>query len=471
VALKRRRLVLRRKALGHSQEDLASLVGVDRSTVIRWERVETDPQPWLRLKLATVLHVSADELTELLEDVCEVPGRADGYTLRSSVSLDFSKPSAVPLTEGFSAHDLASRREVLARLSILSSAALVLPIRQWIASIPVGRDEPIGQDELDALRDAVRLFRRWDDSGHGGLKRKAVVGQLNAVAESVHETRDASTRANLLPIMAELAQVAGWMAYDQGLTGAAQRYYLLALHACREAGPTALALGVKVIGDMAQLSTTLGNYDDSLNLAQTGLCALPHSGSRPIRSELLGVESVAYANLGSRQAPDAARSAETCVEVWHEAAEDGPPPDWQYYMNLAEVDSLAANTYTLLALRTDDQARWRAYAGRAEHHALQASQTRPCSFDRSRILDEIRLAKVRLGQREPVEAVAVATAALGLADEVRSSLVNNSLIRFHSDLVSRHGSEAAVDGFTDRLREYLRRASPMREGDVIANRG
>jgi transcriptional regulator with XRE-family HTH domain len=468
VALKRRRLAQRRKALGHSQDDLASLVGVDRSTVIRWERAETEPQPWLRRKLAAALRVSADELTDLLDAVHEVPGRGDGHTLRSSVSLDFSESSAaVPLAEGFSAHDLASRRRVLEQLSILSSAALTRPIRQWVASLPVGRDEPIGVDDLDNLRDAVTLFRRWDASGVGGLKRKAVVGQLNAVAESVHETRDTSTRAKLLPIMAELSQLAGWMAYDHGLPGAAQRYYVLALHACREAGPAALALGVKVIGDMTQLSTALNNYEDSLNLAQTGLYALPRTESRLVRAELLGLESRAYAQLGDREAPDAARSAEACVEVWQEAADDGPAPDWLHYMNQAEVDCLAANTYTQLALQADDQTRWRAYAGRAEYHTLQARQTRANGYDRSRILDEIRLAKVRLSQREPVESVEVATTALNLAESVRSSVVYDWLIRFHAELATRHYGEGAVHDFTDQLREYLRRAAPRREGDVL----
>lgn len=91
VVLKRRRLMQRRKALGHTQDDLAALVGVS-----------------------------------------EVPGRADGYALLSSVSLDFSDASAaVSLAEGFSAHDLASRRQVLEQLTVLSSAALLKPIREW----------------------------------------------------------------------------------------------------------------------------------------------------------------------------------------------------------------------------------------------------------------------------------------------------------------------------------------------------
>jgi DNA-binding XRE family transcriptional regulator len=468
VALKRRRLAQRRKALGHSQDDLANLVGVGRTTIIRWERAETDPQPWLRRKLAAVLRVSADELTELLEDVSEVPGRSDGYRVRSSVPLDFSDATAaVTLTEGFSAHDLANRRQVLEGLTVLSSAALLRPIRQWVASLPVVSDGPLGPDDLDELRDAVKLFRRWDASGVGGLKRKAVVGQLNAVAESVQETTDNATRANLLPILAELAQLAGWMAYDHSLPGAAQRYYLLALHACWEAGPVAVPLGVKVIGDMTQLSTSLGNYDDSLNLARTGLYALPRT-DKLVRAELLGLESRAYAQLGSTEAPDAARSAEACVEVWHEA-DNEPAPDWLHYMNQAEVDCLAANTYTQLALRADDQSRWRAYAGRAEYHTLRARQTRANGYDRSRILDEIRLAKVRLSQRELGEALTVASDAVGLAESSRSSVVQDWFIRFYAELIERHAGESSVQMFGTQLRGYLRKAAPLRVGDVRAD--
>ena len=40
-AAKRRRLAQRRKALGLTQEGLAEQLGVERSTVVRWERGET----------------------------------------------------------------------------------------------------------------------------------------------------------------------------------------------------------------------------------------------------------------------------------------------------------------------------------------------------------------------------------------------------------------------------------------------
>jgi tetratricopeptide (TPR) repeat protein/transcriptional regulator with XRE-family HTH domain len=63
---RRQRLVQRRKALGLTQETLAELVAVGRSTVVRWERGESEPLPSIRHKLARALKVSADLLESLL---------------------------------------------------------------------------------------------------------------------------------------------------------------------------------------------------------------------------------------------------------------------------------------------------------------------------------------------------------------------------------------------------------------------
>jgi tetratricopeptide (TPR) repeat protein/DNA-binding XRE family transcriptional regulator len=65
-AAKRRRLAQRRKAVGLTQEQLAEEVGVERTTVVRWERGTTEPLPWLQPKLARALQVPTSQLTELL---------------------------------------------------------------------------------------------------------------------------------------------------------------------------------------------------------------------------------------------------------------------------------------------------------------------------------------------------------------------------------------------------------------------
>jgi transcriptional regulator with XRE-family HTH domain len=468
VALKRLRLIQRRKALGFTQEELAGQLGCERTTVIRWERAETEPQPWLRPKLTQVLRLTAEELSELLADVVDVPGQQEGFTLVTSIPLDFSLSAAhtVRILEGFSAHDIASRRKALADLAVITGVALLRLVRQWAASLALlsGSPPDVGTDEVTDLEQAVTLFRRWDASGAGGLRRKAVVGQLNAVAESLGEHHPPAITGRLFQVTAELAQLSGWMAYDQGLSGVAQRYYLLALHACREgACPD---LGAKIIGDMTQLSTALGHYEDSLTMVRTALYSLPRHASSLVRSELLGLESRAYAQLGENETGNADRSAQTCVAVYDEAPPHERAPDWIHYMNQAEVDGLAANTYIELALHADARSQWQHYATKAEVHSLRARQNRGEGYVRSSVFDEIRLAKVRLAQREPAESAAVGMRAVRLAGETRSSLIVSWLTRFSRDLTRRHPDVPEVASFHEQVRDYLRKAAPAQLGEL-----
>ena len=64
--LVRRRFVQRRKALGFTQESLAALLNVERSTVVRWEAGKSEPLAWLWPKLAAALKVTPEQLTDLL---------------------------------------------------------------------------------------------------------------------------------------------------------------------------------------------------------------------------------------------------------------------------------------------------------------------------------------------------------------------------------------------------------------------
>lgn len=63
---KRAALARVRKAAGYTQEDLATALSVERSTIGRWELGATEPQPYLRPKLARLLSISPDELEDLL---------------------------------------------------------------------------------------------------------------------------------------------------------------------------------------------------------------------------------------------------------------------------------------------------------------------------------------------------------------------------------------------------------------------
>lgn len=466
MAAKRRALADRRKAVGHTQESLAARLGVERSTVVRWEAGETDPLPWCRPKLAEALAVSLDEVDELLATLDDVAARPSDALLLSGLE-DFSAAQIGTLMERFAAMDVASRREVLQELTIMSGAILLQPVRSWLAqalvAVPLVSPTAVGSDALDALERAVTLFRRWDASGMGGLHRKAVAGQLKAVAETLRETQSPAASQRLFNVTADLAQLAGWMAYDQGLPGVAQRYYLLGLSACQEARSP--VFGAKILGDMSRLSRARGHYEDSLDLVHTGLHILPRQDSALVRTELLGLESRAHAHVGNQAA--ASRAADACVDVWQDADGD-TAADRLDYMNQSEVDCLAASTYIEMALRADDGARAIAHAERAERHTLSARESRAHGYNRSRVLDEIRLANVRLAQHHLIESVAVAQSALELAGPTSSTLVCDRLLQFHGELTARYPANAHVIPFREQLRDYVKRAAPDKEGDLAA---
>lgn len=91
MASKRQRFAQRRKAVGLSQEELAERLGVERSTVVRWENGDTYPQPWLRPKIARALQISVEQLDHLLDVdgglIDDAEGRL-GYVLKHPAAVD-----------------------------------------------------------------------------------------------------------------------------------------------------------------------------------------------------------------------------------------------------------------------------------------------------------------------------------------------------------------------------------------------
>ncbi len=65
-------------------------------------------------------------------------------------------------------------------------------------------------------------------------------------------------------VAAELAELAGWTSYDVGLQPTAQKYFVLALHAAKEAGDKPLAR--TSLSSMSRQMIHLGRPEDALEL-------------------------------------------------------------------------------------------------------------------------------------------------------------------------------------------------------------
>jgi tetratricopeptide (TPR) repeat protein/transcriptional regulator with XRE-family HTH domain len=171
------RLAGRRKAVGLTQEQLAERLGVERTTVVRWERGETRPQPWLRPRLASALKVSADRLEELL--AVGAPAGAEG------------RPAAVPRQLPAAGADFTGRAAELAELTrLLDLARPEVPGTVVISAI--GGTAGVGKTALGlhwAHQVAQRFpdgqlyvnLRGFDPAGTPVRAAEAIQGFLNAL--------------------------------------------------------------------------------------------------------------------------------------------------------------------------------------------------------------------------------------------------------------------------------------------------
>ncbi|MGH4011230.1 MAG: helix-turn-helix domain-containing protein [Pseudonocardiaceae bacterium] len=140
MAPRRQRLSQRRKAVGLTQESLAQRLGVERSTVVRWEAGTTEPLPSIRPKVAHALRVSTDQLAELLSE----SEKAD-TTRALSANAEMTIPMVLPKVQSEVWLDRAEFED------------LIRP--QAAETVEASRSADAGTEDLDAKPPASRSPR------------------------------------------------------------------------------------------------------------------------------------------------------------------------------------------------------------------------------------------------------------------------------------------------------------------------
>jgi hypothetical protein len=312
-----------------------------------------------------------------------------------------------------------------------------------VGAQPTGRLSP---PELELLESTVVMFRQWDAQNGGGLRRKAVVGQLHEVCDLLQESYAPDVTRRLFQTTAQLAHLAGWMSYDIGMHPSAQKYYVLALHAAKEAGDR--PFGARVLSDMGRQMIHLNRGTDALELIHLAQYGSRDSATPRTSSLLHALEARAYASLGDvNKCYRAARLAE---DSFRDINAQEHEPDWISFFSEAELNAENAHSYRDLSYKT----------GRSQVYALQAQPVMERAVElfsedpdhqRSYALNLVGMASVHLLQSQPEAAAASAQQAVDIAVRIRSERVNTRL---------RKTTEAALAQFRDvaevkRLRERM----------------
>ncbi|MGW4591893.1 helix-turn-helix domain-containing protein [Amycolatopsis thermoflava] len=265
MAAKRTGLARARKAAGHTQERLAQLLGIDTSTVARWESGQSEPSPHRRPMLARLLMVSREQLEELLREPASSPGSQADEPAPSDHMLVPVVVEGRTVLLSLDPQTIAARTVDPHTIAAERNGAAVAAA-QWGDMSPLDRRSllkhglaaaalpALGLDELHqvaaALADARRYFDRAvldyfkrqltackTGDGDRGPKRTLplVLGLLGAVEEHAREVKP-QVRRELLAAGAEGAEFAAWLYRDLRDFGRSLYWYDRATEWAQEAG-------------------------------------------------------------------------------------------------------------------------------------------------------------------------------------------------------------------------------------------
>ncbi|MFI2288291.1 helix-turn-helix transcriptional regulator [Streptomyces niveus] len=298
-------LAERRKMLGYSQEGLAHTLGVDRTTVGRWETGRTVPQPGLRPRLARVLQVGLSELSAL---VGQLTVRAEG-TERQPSGSDHHGTGGI---------DDMIRREFLRVITVTGTLTSLTPNDAQALAEATQR----GASE-DFTRMNSHLWQVYQLARSKSSVHPVVHDQLLTLTRALEGRSDAEAGA-LCGAAGDLFQLAGELAFDNSRYTDAAASYTLAASASREARSydlwaCALVRHAYVGMSGKQYKEAAGVLSAAEKIAKRG------DGALSTRHWVASVQAEAYAGMGQLTACERAldeaqkvvdRSSTTATGGW-----------------------------------------------------------------------------------------------------------------------------------------------------------
>ncbi|WP_433388455.1 helix-turn-helix domain-containing protein [Micromonospora sp. KLBMP9576] len=425
---------------GASQSRIGAAVGLEQGYVSR---------------IMAGRKVTSIDVLERIADGCRMPdqarttmGLAPRQAAPSAAAPSRRVPDAPPLQRTWrddvrSAAELwrgdVNRRDVLREVAF-SSAGYTLPALRWFtAPAPAPVTQPgrsaVGQPAIDTIRAMTATYRQLDNQYGGGHARDTVARYLHQeVTPLLTDGRyDHGTGQRLLSAAAELAQLAGWQAYDTAEHGIAQRYLTLALDFAHAAGDD--GLGAEILAAMSHQATYLGHTATGLDLARAAGRTARRAGVAVLTAEAHVMEAHALAKANDERA---------CAAALHQAeqaldrADRSSDPQWLSYFDEAYLSAKFGHCFHALGRTTHAER----FAARSLHMDNR--------YVRGRAFNLALLASVHAQQGEPDRACAIGAEALTLTNQLRSARASRYVRDLQAQLAP-HRRLPAVRHFTGRV--------------------
>ncbi len=289
-------------------------------------------------------------------------------------------------------------------------------------------------DQIEAGLPGLRAL----DHQHGGGAALYARGQHAVVASLLADgDPQGRTRQRLLGAFAEISDLLGYMSWDAGDPGLAQRYTLTGLHAAHAAEDRALTASL-----LGNLSYQTAGRDPAaaVQLAHKAVTAARHT-PMAVQAGALSRLAIAYAYLGDHTNTDQALNDAEDLLHQHRA---GTAPDWSMHVTSRWLHGQAAQANLALSRRTPGPTgRNRLDAGIDLLTPLTEGEENG-QFHRSTLLRTLWLARGHLTAGRLDQACTTGTRAVNLAAHVDSTRAHQQLSALATSLrTGRHAHPSA----------------------------
>jgi hypothetical protein len=266
------------------------------------------------------------------------------------MSLPWSRSGAMGIIEDWVVSGLLDRRRFLA----VSGSALTVITSGYLTSEhgalrPAVESGVLGNPLLEQIQQSIPLLQRLDDA-NGGTAHLAYVGaQFRAVALLLRQGGNGTrVERRLFVGLAELGQLAGWMAFDAGQHGLAQRYFFSALRAADQAGYRAMA--AHVLADLAFQAASRGQPADAISLGEAAATAAP---ALPATVQASVCTRLAYGYAIAGRIDDFDRAYGSALDRLANRRQDAEPA-WMYFLTPNHLDTQAGYALVHAAVLSND---------------------------------------------------------------------------------------------------------------------
>lgn len=202
----------------------------------------------------------------------------------------------------------------------------------------------IGAGMVDRISRRVHQLRLLDDHVGGGRTYPVVCGELTATAKLLREAAYPQLLGQrLLVAVADLCQLAGFVAADAGRYLDAKRLHLAGVRAAHAGGDAEAA--ANNLSSLAYVEANVGDPSRAVLLARSAYAGVRWSGRATVRALVLERLAWACSRAGEEQA---AATALGQVEDVYPTPRPDDDPLWTYWLSPDDVDVMAGRVWTQL---------------------------------------------------------------------------------------------------------------------------